>query len=207
MISEALWPDANNSAFYVYNGGISFAPFGPLVRPPNQLWKFTPSADTGAWEHVVPLAGSNFSDLVRTTHAYYASGNGLCFALGGDRNPFTDDSIGSLEFVPTPGLVMFNSTSSHWYNLSSGFSPSGVAISGAAHFVPDFGPEGLLFAIGGYISAAGDLTPMDSVSIFDPVSRRWTTQATRGQKPVPLQNPCLVGLKGDNGTYEVGVPL
>lgn len=45
-----------------------------------------------------------------------------------------------------PGIVIFNETSKEWFNASTrDFTYNGLAIQGAAPFVPNFGPEGLLF--------------------------------------------------------------
>ena len=151
---------------------------------------------------MAPPASSNFSELVRINNGAYAYGNGLGFAVDGNYLV----SEGGLD--PQPGLVMFNSSSVEqpWFNLStSAYSSSGVSIGGAAHFVPDFGPKGLLFVIGGAIDIEqGDLDSTDSVAIFDVDSQQWARQRTSGNKPVSSQNTCLVGVKGDNGTYEVG---
>lgn len=210
MNSEALWLDGTALAFYVYDGDVSGAYFSPKIPSANELWKFTPSGTTGTWEQILPQASSNFSNLVRITHGYYASGNGLGFALGGFETVWTmqyAEDRTNVDIGPTPGLIMFNSSASDqpWRNISSTSAnyPAGIAMSGAAHFVPDFGPEGLLFVIGGYIDAGGAFAQTSQVTIFEPISQQWTTQVTTGKQPEPLQSQCLVGAKGDNGTYEV----
>lgn len=90
----------------------------------------------------------------------------------------------------------------------------GTLVNGAAHFVPKFGPEGLLFVLGGSTSMYGispdpiaysQFSPLsfDDIYMFEPQSRRWSLQQTTGDRPWPVINPCVTGLEGDNGTYEV----
>ena len=169
--------------------------------PPNQLWQFAPSGNSGNWSQISPPASSNFTTLVRGVRAIYASGGGLGFALGGHQSKGT--STGLTGFVPIPGMVMYNTTSQEWYNVSaSGYSNSGVTLDGAAHFVPSFGPAGLLFVFGGTVSE--DVLPgTDSVSMFDPISQQWSFQKVSGTKPSPVVSPCVVGVQGDDKTYEV----
>ncbi len=67
--------------------------------------------------------------------------------------------------------------------------------------------EGLLFAIGGG-SSDGHNTPakplsLESAYIYEPISRSWQSQTCTGDPPSAVLNPCLVGVQGDNQTYEV----
>ena len=39
--------------------------------------------------------------------------------------------------------------------------------------------------------------------MYEPQSQQWRSQSTTGQIPSPVLNPCVVGVEGDNGTYEV----
>lgn len=58
------------------------------------------------------MSNSNFSNLKRIENGFYTSGNGLGFALGGNEGSVTTTAIASLyDIVPTPGLVIFNSSS------------------------------------------------------------------------------------------------
>ena len=72
---------------------------------------------------------------------------------------------------------MFDSRSREWFNISSsGYSFSGSA-RGAAHFVPGFGPEGLLFILGGVANNLDDLVPLDSIAMYEPTTQSWQTRA------------------------------
>lgn len=203
LVSQALWVDPSGTSFYAYDGGLSYELPIPEA-PPNQLWQFTPSGNSGNWSQVGPPASSNFTTLVRGYAGIYTSGGGLGFALGGVENGATTNSFqGTGGLASIPGMVMYNLTSQEWYNISaSGYSNSGVATQGAAHFVPSFGPAGLLFIFGGSV-ANETLIGTDSVSIFDPFSQQWSSQEVSGTKPSPVVDPCVVGVQGDNNTYEI----
>lgn len=202
LVSQALWVDTAGTSFYAFDGGVSWAlPSYELPPPPpNELWQFTPSGNSGHWSLMDPLASSNFNGLIRGYHGIYASSAGLGFALGGIENAATTNETGASRI---PGMVMYNITSQNWYNVSaSGYSPDGVAMDGAAQYVPSFGPAGLLFVFGG--SLANKIFPgTDEVSIFEPISQQWSSQEVSGAKPSPVLSPCVVGAQGDNNTYEV----
>ena len=205
LVSQALWVDSSEESFYSYNGGKSYS-LQVVDQPPligNQLWQFTPSGSSGSWKQAAAPSSSNFSELSRGINGIYTSGDGVGFALGGGENAATGAPVGG-DFIQSPGMVMFNSTSLQWYNVSaSGYSQGGIANNGAAQFVPSYGPAGLLLIFGGTV-ANSFLPGFDSVSIFDPSSQQWGSQRTSGTIPVPVINPCVVGVEGDDNTYEVG---
>ncbi|KAK3703009.1 hypothetical protein LTR37_014739 [Vermiconidia calcicola] len=155
LITEGLWLDEVGETFYAYGGCLSGAlGYAQLpAAPSNELWQFTPSG----------MSASNFSVLSRAGFATYGGGNGLGFALGGVINDKSDSDLlyqeeieGEYQFNP-PGMVVYNDTSENWYNVSTeAISYYGTAISGATQFVPAFGPEGLLFVLGGRAAYAGE---------------------------------------------------
>lgn len=204
LVAQALWVDTLGTSFFAFDGGVSWSlPSYELPPPPpNQLWQFTPSGNSGHWSIVDPLASSNFTGLIRGYNGIYASGAGLGFALGGLENRATTNGIGASTFR-IPGMVMYNITSQAWYNVSAaGYSPDGIAIDGAAQFVPSFGPAGLLFVFGGSLDT--NIFPgTDKVSIFEPTSQQWSSQEVSGAKPSSVLSPCVVGAQGDSNTYEV----
>ena len=195
----ALWKDGSNNSFYSYDGFL-VANSGEST-PSNQLWQFIPDgAGSGSWNLSNTLSSSIFSSLQRTQGQASAYGNGVGYALGGM------DSY----YVPIPGLVSYNTTSGMWSNMSTnGFTDSGTSMFGQLHFVPGFGPAGLLVALGGQTSGktqwvpSNDFVSLQSVNIFDPVTGIWASQMTSGTLPPPRANFCSVGVQGDNGTFEV----
>lgn len=204
LIREGLWLGPDDT-FYSYGGGFSYWENDPDT-PPNQLWQFHPNGNSGSWSQIT-FQTSSFLRLKRTYYCIYASTEGLGFALGG----IIDSSTNSeLEPGPqpgnVPGVVVFNSTSQEWYNVSTsgtrGYSLDGMADKGAAHFVPSFGPIGLLMIFGGEAND-GDFASFDSVHMYEPLSQQWQSQFVTGDIPTVVEDPCVVGLAGDDGTYEV----
>ena len=103
-------------------------------------------------------------------------------------------------------MVVYNDTSQEWYNVSStGFSYYGAAVGGAAQFVPSFGPAGLLLVFGG-TTVNGQYVPYNNVYMYEPLSQQWQTQKATGDLPNQATNFCVVGVEGDDDTYEVWRP-
>lgn len=205
LISQALWIDPLRTSFYAYDGGLSYSlqiNGRDWKQPRNQLWQFTPSGSSGTWSPVGNQASSNFSDLARTINGIYAYGGGFGFALGGIENGATKVFADS-SYWDTPGMVMYKLSDREWYNVSAvGYSPKGHARNGAAQFVPGFGPAGLVCVFGG-LDDDGNALASDPVSMFDPESQQWSHQTTSGPKPRIAESPCVVGIQGDDDTYEV----
>lgn len=172
---EALWPDANGQVFYAYDGGWGDQYLTRSSDSSNQLWKFSPNGHAGVWTLVSPSDEFSFSSLSRVMDGSYAFGNGVGYALGGVSNYATggNDPIlmsvqrwdphynpCSTDHSPNfrPGLVSFDTTSQQWNNVTTdGFEPTGRVSEGAGHFVPSFGPDGLLFSMGGTFDSEGNL--------------------------------------------------
>jgi hypothetical protein len=207
--NEALWLSADNKTVYAYNGGISNAPphwYEYPVTPPNYLWQF--NADAGRWHQAYISPSTIWSTLVRVTGSINTYGNGLGFALGGSQSLSTSASLFSdtSEQTFVPGMVVYNISSQSWYNVSSTeYTSTGFTVSGAASFVPSFGPNGLLFVFGGRYGDPDNLqyAQFDYAWMYEPISKRWTSQKVTGQIPPVRTNPCIVGAQGDNGTFEI----
>ncbi|QIW95224.1 hypothetical protein AMS68_000742 [Peltaster fructicola] len=196
LMSGALWSNTSERAFQ-YDGGISLAgALDPI--PPNQLWALTPTGQS-RWSQL--SSAGNFSQLSRTQEGGYTSGNGLGFALGGYECVAT---IKDAADYYTPGLVMYNMSSSLWYNISTGGDYT-VGTQGArTQLVTNFGTDGvgILVVLAGFTQQEAGIG-LDRVNMFDPVTQQWRIQRTTGSIPQPNRNPCLVGVPGDNGTYEL----
>lgn len=204
MNGFALWPDVSGETFYAYDGGISHVlPSRELPDPPvNELWQFTPDGASGTWANVPWQPGSNFTDLIRLELGAYTSGNDVGFALGGYDSYRTTTAI-TQGWIPTPGLVIYNTTSQTWLNISTdGYLDGQVSDNAAAWFVPSFGPTGLLAILGG-IMANGEDVALDYLYFYELTTQTWHYQKTTGSSPNPSEVACAVGAQGDNGTYEV----
>lgn len=170
------------------------------------MWQFTPDGSSGSWSPASILHSHQFEALSRTRQSIYGYGNGLGFALGG----LEGASIDPDESWAVPGMVVYNTTSQEWHNVSSQYTESGFATNGAAHFVPSFGPEGLLFVLGGVTGPdmvtsqpeLGQYISMANAWMYEPVSQEWHAQQVTGESPVQLASPCVVGVEGES-SYEV----
>ena len=204
LVAGALWLDHSGETFYAYDGGVSWAPLTPLSVPPNALWEFTPSGKLGTWSLVNFSPQSNFTALDRVDNGIYGYGNGLGFALGGTETTATESLIYSSMYAP-PGMVIFNSTSQEWFNISmDAISNSGTASDGVGQFVPSFGPAGLFFVLGGISTSESQAYfALDNIAMYEPLSQQWLFQEASGDVPSPGEFACAVGVEGDNGTYEV----
>jgi len=110
-------------------------------------------------------------------------------------------------------MVSYNMTSMLWTNITAaGLTNSNTSMSGQLQFVPNFGPNGLLFALGGQTSTnvqwyeGQNLLPFNTVSIFEPTEGTWHSQTVGGPAdaiPPARERFCSVGIPGDNGTFEV----
>lgn len=194
---------ANNS-FFAYDGGISLAKQPYPSVPSNQLVLWNVGANKSSVEPQGPQDSNEFADLVRVTDAGYATGNGYGFALGGTQSVATSQD--NLTFPQdVPGMVMYDSTGNKWSNTTADEGPYSKPTSGSAlHFVPNFGPAGLVLAFGGY-SVGNDTTYMlgKTVEIFEPANKVWKSQETIGDFPGNRKGACVVGAAGFNGTYEI----
>lgn len=197
LIYGTLWTSAEGGQFYSLNGGLHDnykAGVYSTVWQNLHMWEFTPYSDgTGEWNEIAPSPQSNVTELIPTTGSFSTSYHGLGFAVGGWR-------YGDM----LPGLIMYNDSTQQWWNLSTtAYSADGSLGDGAAHFVPDFGPGGLLFIFGGSVTESETLVSYEDVYMFEPFSQQWRKQAVSGDLPNPAVQPCVTGVKGDNGTYEV----
>ena len=204
---EALWLDAENKTIYAYNGGISNSEpnwFLDSTTPANGLWQF----DGNSWRSSYISPSSIFSSLNRVTSAIYAYGNGLGFALGGVQSLSTQTGDFGTIFDHTyvPGMVIYNTKTQDWYNVSTtAYTSTGITLSGAGLFVPPFGPKGLLFVFGGQFGESDSLqlTQFDYTWFYEPYSDTWSRQKVMGDIPAVRTGQCVVGAQGDNGTFEV----
>jgi hypothetical protein len=203
--------------FYQYDGGQSQGiPNSAWIAPPNQLWQFVPSENgtSGQWSQL-PIQTSSFAPLSRVDGATFGSGDGQGYALGGFEDVSTDEDFAQDEAVfSPPGMVIFDTKSKQWTNSSlSAVSPLGTAQAGATQYVPSYGPEGLLLMIGGLYTTTFSGTAQDypsqqffslnNISIYDPSEQQWHWQTADGEVPGPVRSHCLVGVEGDDDTFEV----
>ena len=145
LVFESLWAGADGKSFYAFGGSPSHALGDVLSVPATSFWQFS----DGTWQSVNEGANA-FPSITRPAMGLAASGGGVGYMLGGFDSLIQDLSEG---YIPHPGILSYNMTSNLWNNASAlGFSYDGTAFSGSMQFLPNFGSEGLLVAMGGETS-------------------------------------------------------
>ncbi|KAL8997794.1 MAG: hypothetical protein Q9169_003043 [Polycauliona sp. 2 TL-2023] len=82
------------------------------------------------------------------------------------------------------------------------FNANGTGVSGHMHFVPAFGPDGLLMILGGNNNSDHQYS-FDAITLYDTATRRWFNQTTVGNVPKGRQDFCVAGVSSAEGTYEI----
>lgn len=113
-------------------------------------------------------------------------------------------------------MVSYNMLTKEWQNHTSigMLGPKQSLEDGRAIHVPGFGPDALVFVLGGSAKAAaadpkassqGPLVSFANVSFFDPSSKQWYWQTTTGEAPKGRVGHCLVGSLSQEGSFEMYV--
>ncbi|KAI8960708.1 hypothetical protein F5Y11DRAFT_254444 [Daldinia sp. FL1419] len=206
---QVLWSD------HSYNPG-GFSVWGGMTMdneppPEDQFWYFhTDGSGGGSWEQA-PLGDyRQFTQLLRPAGASFAQSATTGYAFGGLATRETDHTIQkAYPGYAAKGVISYDFNSGRWANHSSdSFGQYGTSLYGCAEYVP-FGPNGLLIFLGGaetpvdataeYISGVGWTT----LTLYDPVTRKWYTQKTTGWGPPQIERACSVGVRGPENTYEI----
>ena len=216
--SACLWPNAQENAAYLFGGEISFWVAWPNITQPQPpaLWKLSVDGTGGGQWSKEDTSGSLFPSSIQPTGGMATSGNGVGYYLGGYQDFTTYPQLPYGTVIPLQGLTEFNSSTGSWSNLTStevytvNSSNAGQAAYGGAHFVPTFGPEGLVVFFGESppvlgpslnVTSPGSMT---EISIFEPLSSTYYNQTATGPSvPVWRADFCTTGVAGDNGTYEM----
>ncbi|KAK3342431.1 hypothetical protein B0H65DRAFT_540097 [Neurospora tetraspora] len=154
---EALWTDPSGEAFYVF-GGRAPRGVGRERLAKDGIWKFTvDGAGGGTWALEEPSNLNMLKSLTLMNRAAYAtshtSSGSIGFSIGGTANNNTDPDfhLTGAQFKPIAGMVSYDMKTK---TLSkSGFQmaipPTGTLRDARAEYVPHFGPNGLVFVLGG----------------------------------------------------------
>ncbi|TGJ82613.1 hypothetical protein E0Z10_g6154 [Xylaria hypoxylon] len=189
LAKQVHWTDPSRGSLYTWGGFTSND-----SSPSQALWQFTADGSGGgAWTQVTQRDYLNFSKLKGTF--------GSAFTQSKDENPG----------YATPGLVSYNFRTGSWDNTTTtttSYGGYGTSLNARAEYAP-FGPNGLLLFLGGAetpVDATNDSfveTSWNTISMVDPVTKKWHKQTTTGTKPLTIESHCSVGKKGPNGTYEI----
>ena len=212
LVFGGLWVDTLNQRLFSGFAG-QHSSFGDAAKQASGLWAFSPATDgSGSWSDNVPTSSSGlgFKTVNRPYSGAVASGNGVGYVLGGLQvNQSSTDP--RFDAFNSTGLMRYNFTDGSLSNLTvTGISNGGMIQKGGMHFVPNFGPQGVLVAFGGTqigIRAPGAdaLVEAVTVQVYDPATDSWYDQATTGSVPTARKEFCITGAASSNNTYEIVV--
>lgn len=205
--NQAIWTDQEAGHFYVWGG--------KWIRgrnmTDNELWKFTPDGNGGgSWSTEAPANSELFDGLHQSEFGSFTNTNDTGFYIGGLASGWTEYHRARNQVLP--GMVAFNMKTKTWHNGTTSFSPFDTLIAGSAHYVPNFGPNGLVMVLGGISSSlVGDpnwatAPPFDfqNLTFFDPQTKRKYSQMATGDIPLfPRVSSCVAGFQNSEGGYEM----
>lgn len=206
LLQQAIFVDESTESFYAWGGRTSH---GEEIRDPSELWQFKPDGSgRGEWENATPEDQNNaFFSIKRTRNNAFVSTPGQGFVFGGiTESASTREPIGTYS-----GYASFNFTSKEWKEHEQGpYSESKTIFGGGAVFVPNMGPNGLIFMLGGIGNreANGDNSQDDWITFstmhfMDPVTKKWYSQETTGSDPVGRYNFCFGGVVAEGGRFDM----
>ncbi|CAO1601173.1 hypothetical protein XANCAGTX0491_004837 [Xanthoria calcicola] len=201
-----IWPSTDNQTFFAFGGELSYWDLAAEV-PDVSCWQFTADGNGGgSWAIFKPVDQSIFYDLTRPGFASGATVDNTGFILGGRASYRSSPQTSQLrEDVPIPGIVSFNISSTLWQNdtlpeyIENLNAPQGMLAA-----VDFFGTDGLLIQAG-LTSDAYNPPPFNNITIYDPSDKTWHSQTATGEVPSGRSTACTIGVKGDNGTYEMSI--
>ncbi len=169
--------------------------------PPQTIWTFKPDGTgSGAWNEAISAQAASLKEIVQPVGSLMAYGPDTAWSLGGSLSTSDPYRVGAA----LPGLVEFNFGSKTFTNMSdTGYTFNGTAANGEMHYVPSFGPEGIVIAMGATPAIVGGLIRFTTVHVYDPAKQQWLSQATTGDAPAARIGFCAAGVNSTNGTYEM----
>ncbi|KAL8716468.1 MAG: hypothetical protein Q9225_006206 [Loekoesia sp. 1 TL-2023] len=200
-----LFPAPDNKTIFQFGGETNWL-FNAWLAPETAIYQFTLTGEgNGTWSKFNAGPNSGFNDLTRPVRALAASVDDTFFIFGGFINSHSSRSTMDMGYdtVPLDGIVAFNMTSGVWTNTSMPshlIRPHGK--NGMLSPVPNFGLAGLLVTAG---TGTVDKQPptFENITIYEPQRQTWHYQTSTGDIPAGRDAPCVVGVQGDNGTYEI----
>ncbi|UQC75607.1 kelch repeat protein [Colletotrichum lupini] len=222
MDRQALWERADNDSFYIWGGHTANTLYLKDESLSTGSWKFqADSTGGGQWLKETPDNPTEFTELVRSEDGALASTPHGGFWFGGWAGTRTKVNMtnGEADLAPagaTPGMIVYDWNTKLWSNettaFKAAFPPYGTVRGARALYVPDFGPNGIIVLLGGFMATLDPIVSgsdslhqwmeISNVTFMDPVSKKWYSQMTTGSAPTRRQWFCLVGLRSKT-TYEI----
>ncbi|CAG9990552.1 unnamed protein product [Clonostachys byssicola] len=198
---SGLVADENTQAIYLWGGRRDIK---PLDR---QLWKLLPDGKgNGTWSSEIT---TGIAGVVSTESSAHTVAHGLGFWFGGSTNELTERTSNAAAVgTSVPGFVSYNFTAKTWTNHTNVPDAVKSPWAASATFVPTFGPNGVIALIGGLDSANSPVAiNFGTIYLMDPVTMVWYSQTVSGavssSLPTRRMDHCVVGVQGDNNTYEI----
>lgn len=197
---SSLWYDGSDNSLYSFGGEESFLETKNLDLA---VWKLQLNGGGGGtWSQNTTYGSPPFTQgITRPFGGTSTFTNSTGFYLGGYSSSHSSPQTQNQnDFVPLPGLVEYNFDSRTWTNSTAGtttLSESGSFEWGGLEYVP-FGPNGLLVIWGGETANNTIYFPgvesrlMNTVTLLDPVTKEWYTQAIPGTVPSARNRFCSV---------------
>jgi hypothetical protein len=200
--THALLVDAKSEAMYIWGGEMSYS-----QKPPNppKLWKF--SAKDGSWGEEKPASVDTFESIERTEYPAFASAPNSGYIFGG-RVMETSEGEDVQPHNPSQFLSFDFETKAWEKHTNAPYSVDGTLWGGQAIYFPEYGPNGLIFIIGGLRGRASPeptYLRFDQLHFLDPVTGEWYMQKATASDTFPTgrHQHCVVGVSGGNGTYDM----
>ncbi|KAK4251770.1 hypothetical protein C7999DRAFT_10577 [Corynascus novoguineensis] len=213
-----LWTNNEEDAFYMWGGTFPLGQQFNISDP--ALWKFTADGKGGGeWSEVVPANRGLFATIQSGYQIAAATTDTTAFAIGGaiarrgqpDVPEVETENGGSGE--PTlGGMVTYEPVTNMWANETEN-SPFPTLVGAAAHYLPSFGPNGLIILLGGYTPPAGEYwmehlessaRDLYNLTFFDPQTKQVYWQLTTGDIPLsPRTEACTAVVTAPDGGYDI----
>lgn len=199
---KSVFVNNESDSFYTWGGRTSFGE--PQIE--TNFWRFDADGSGGGeWVDVTPSDKSDtFFDLKRSSAASWTSTDDAGFIFGGNVYGSTELEA---ERKGGAGYRTFNFTTQEWneYYDTPYSEKDGLLFKGSALFVPDFGPNGFIFLLGGFLDDTDPKSGLDfrTLHFLDPVERKWYNQTTTGKVPGGRASACVVGASTDDGRFDM----
>jgi len=160
---QSLYYDGMRQEINTFGGELSYL---SSTSADLSIWKLAlDGKGGGTWTQNNTSKDPPFSaGITRPLGGVSASNNETAFYLGGYSSSRSSPATRNLtSFVPTPGLVEFDTKTREWTNNTDtkSISPSGTFMWGAMESVP-FGPNGLMVVFGGETSDSTEYVPVSA---------------------------------------------
>ncbi|CAH0000654.1 unnamed protein product, partial [Clonostachys byssicola] len=200
-----LWADPKRNAIYRWAGELSRSARYKEGQENEMYMLSVDGSGDGTWSIKKPAQQAVFDKIIPSTHGESVFCDDLGFYIGGyiyDGSSYGESNRGS------PGVRMYNASSSEWSNITNFDSsgPQGNIWNGAAVCLKGFGSTPLVMLLGGATRFEADHQPLTSVTIYNPITQKWYRQDTvKDTNGFPSEREyfCTAVAQGKNGTLEV----